>query len=60
MTITLLILAFTAVVLVIGLIGMLASGGDMLRRRRGGRDPTVIADSTVEFEADVGKTPPGP
>ncbi len=60
MTITYLILAFTLVVVVIGLVGMLATGGDMLRRRRGDRDPTVIADSEVEFEADLGKPPPGP
>ncbi len=60
MTITYLILAFTLVVVVIGLVGMLAGGADMLRRRRDGRDPTVIADSEEEFEADVGKTPPGP
>ena len=60
MTITILILAFTAVVVAIGLVGMLASGADLLRRRRGDRDPAVIADSEVEFEADVGRTPPGP
>ena len=61
MTITILILAFTLVVVAIGLVGMLASGSDMLRRRRGGdRDAAVIADSEVEFEADVGRTPPGP
>ncbi len=60
MTITYLILAFTLLVVVIGLVAMLATGGDALRRRRGGRDPTVIADSEEEFEADVGRTPPGP
>ena len=57
MAITFLILAFTVVV--VGLAGMLASGGDRLRRR-GDRDPAVIADSRVGFEADVGRTPPGP
>lgn len=60
MTITYLILAFTLVIVVIGLAGMLASGGDLLRRRRDGRDPAVIADSEVEFEADVGRKPPEP
>ena len=60
MTITYLILAFTVVVVVIGLVGMLAGGSDMLRHRRDGRDPAVIADSEEEFEADVGRTPPGP
>ena len=60
MTITYLILAFTLVVVALGLIGMLATGSDLLRRRRGDRDPTVIADSEVEFEADVGRKPPGP
>ncbi len=59
MTITYLILAFTLLVVVVGLVGMLATVRDTLRRR-GDRDPTVIADSEEEFEADVGKPPPGP
>ncbi len=59
MTITILILAFTLLVVVVGLVGMLATVRDALRRR-GDRDPTVIADSEEEFEADVGKKPPGP
>ena len=60
MTITILILAFTLVIVAIGLGAILATGGDLLRRRRGDRDATVIADSTVEFEADVGKPPDAP
>ncbi len=59
MTITILILAFTLVIVAIGLVAILATGSDLLRRRRGDRDATVIADSEVEFEADVGKPPPG-
>ncbi len=59
MTITCLILAFTLLVVVVGLVGMLATVGDTLRRR-GDRDRSVIADSEEEFEEDVGKTPPGP
>ncbi len=59
MTITYLILAFTLLVVVVGLVGMLATVRDTLRRR-GDRDPSVIADSGEEFEADVGKPPPGP
>ena len=57
MTITILILAFTLVIVAVGLAAILATGSDLLRRRRGDRDTTVIADSTVEFEADVGKSP---
>ena len=60
MTITILILAFTLVIVAIGLVAMLGAGRDLLRRRRGDRDATVIADSTVEFEADVGKPPDAP
>ena len=58
MTITILILAFTLVIVAIGLVAMLGAGRDLLRRRhRGDQDATVIADSEVEFEADVGKPP---
>ena len=57
MTITILILAFTLVIVAIGLVAILATGSDLLRRRCGDRDATVIADSEVEFEADVGKPP---
>ena len=55
---------FVALGLILGAIALLAvvtTGGDLVRRWRGAdRDSTVIADSTVEFEADVGKPPPGP
>ena len=45
---------------VFGLVGLFSGVGDMLRRRRGAdRDSSVIADSETEFEADVGKPPPG-
>ena len=58
------LLVIVGLVLTLGVIAafaLLSTGSDMLRRWRGqDRDNTVIADSDVEFEADVGKPPPGP
>ncbi len=58
------LLVIVGLVLTLGVIAafaLLSTGSDMLRRWRGqDRDNTVIADSDTEFEADVGKPPPGP
>ena len=58
------LLVIVGLVLTLGVIAALAllsTGSDVLRRWRGeDRDGTVIADSATEFEADVGKPPPGP
>lgn len=58
-----LVLAMGLLVGVFALVGILTTGADMLRRRRerhDDADASVIADSQIEFESDVGKHPPEP
>jgi hypothetical protein len=61
MKLTYIFVALGLIVVTIALVALLMSWSDIMRRRRGeGPEAGVIADSEVEFEADVGKTPPGP
>ena len=60
MKLTYLFVALGLIIVVIALVAALNAGADLMRRRRGIRDGTVIADSQVEFETDVGKSPDAP